>query len=102
MRWRRVSVPDTDRRLRDIQFPRPDKGIGRLSENQPAGWGEVYRARDTKLGSRRRDQDPARLVCRRPRIASARFQREAQDARGAEPSEHRRDLRLERGRDAPW
>ena len=31
------------------------------------GMGEVYRARDTKLGSRRRDQDPARDVRRRRR-----------------------------------
>ena len=59
----------------------------------PAGMGEVYRARDTKLNRRRRDQDPARRRSPRDPDRLARFQREAEVARVAEPSEHRGDLR---------
>ena len=54
--------------------------------------GEVYRARDTKLESRRRDQDPAGDVGRRcgsARAVSAR----SQDAGVVEPSEHREHSR---------
>ena len=42
------------------------------------GMGEVYRARDTKLEPRRRDQGAARSVRRPMPIGVARFEREAQ------------------------
>ena len=64
--------------------------------------GEVYRARDTKLN---RDVAikilPEAFAHDTDRLA--RFQREAQDPRLAEPSQHRRDLRprRERGHDRP-
>ena len=54
--------------------------------------GEVYRARDTQLESRRRAQGPARVVRQRsgtPRALPAR----GAGPRLAEPSAHRRDLR---------
>ena len=62
------------------------------------GMGEVYRARDTKLESRRRDQGPARARSRPIPNALARFQREAQVLAVAESSEHRGDLRPGRRR----
>ena len=57
------------------------------------GMGEVYRARDTRLQSRRRHQGPARRFAHDPERL-ARFEREAQVARGAESSEHRAHPRL--------
>ena len=56
------------------------------------GMGEVYRARDTRLGSRRRAQGPARRVRAGSRSAGAVRARGAA-ARLAEPPEHRGDLR---------
>ena len=42
------------------------------------GMGEVYRATDTKLGARRRDQGPARRSSPQDAERLARFEREAQ------------------------
>ena len=61
------------------------------------GMGEVYRARDTRLGPRRRDQSPARAFRRRSRAARA-VRARGPGARVAEPSEHRADLRRRRHR----
>ena len=63
------------------------------------GMGEVYRARDTRLGARRGDQGAAGGVRGRSRTARALRARGAA-ARVAESSAHRRDLRLRGGRRA--
>src|SRR5687768_8958063 len=47
-----IGTTETDRRLRDIQFPRPDKGIGRLSENPPAGYPTRTAAARKRFGIR--------------------------------------------------
>jgi len=56
------------------------------------GMGEVYRAHDTKLWPRRRDQGPAGHVHGRPRAVGAIRQRSADAGRSQSPA-HRRDLR---------
>ena len=63
------------------------------------GMGEVYRARDTQAGSRRRDQGPARGLRARSRTAWRASARSA-DARVAESSEHRARSTASRNRAA--
>ena len=57
------------------------------------GMGEVYRARDTKLEARRRDQGPAAVRRGRSRRARA-LRARGEGGRGAVPSQHPLDLRL--------
>ena len=56
------------------------------------GMGEVYRARDSKLEPRRRDQSPARSLARDPERL-ARFDREAQVLASLNHPNIARDLR---------
>ena len=67
------------------------------------GMGEVYRARDTRLGRDVAHQDAARAASPTIPIALRRFEQEARAARRPQPSQHPRHLRRrQRGRRPTW
>ena len=91
-----TSTISRPRKLMSTELTGRRLGVYQLHERVGAGgMGEVYRARDTQLRSRRRDQDPARRVRRRSRSARALRARSARP-RVAQSSEHRRHPRPRR------